>query len=356
MFAPGRAMLREVFADFDDPDGNFVQQFQTSGFDARTFELFLCAMFKDAGHAIDRRCARPDFTLERDGHVACVEAMTANPPSKSGFQPYRHMPSDRLAAGDVPYDQDEVAIRFGGPLFNKLRMWYWNLPHVAGRPLIFAIQSFHAEGALNISDAPLSNYLYGLSSHWHHDAEGQLIITQSPIDTHEFGLKKIPSGFFAQPGAEHVSAVLFSNSGTIPKFNRMGHQGAYHSDAVRMIRWGTCYYPDPKTSMPDVFLYEVGDPEEGKETWREGTTLYFNPGALHPLPRCWLGASAEQYLEDRGMVSVFAEPFHPYASTTINFAGDTPIYLIQKTMDEFVAGIFEKFPILAQRHAALFER
>src|SRR5205807_1628697 len=120
------------------------------------------------------------------GHVACIEATTANPPSKPGFQPYRHMPIERMTAGDGPYDRDEVAIRFGGPLFNKLRMRYWDLPHVQGRPLVFAVQSFHAEGALNISDAPLSNYLYGLSSHWYHDAEGQLVITHNPIDTHEF--------------------------------------------------------------------------------------------------------------------------------------------------------------------------
>jgi hypothetical protein len=47
-------MLREVYAEFPDPDGNFVEQFQTSGLDARTFELFLFAMFKD----LDAHCHR----------------------------------------------------------------------------------------------------------------------------------------------------------------------------------------------------------------------------------------------------------------------------------------------------------
>ena len=78
-----------------------------------------------------------------------------------------------------------------------------------------------------------------------------LITTHTPIDKHKFGTKEIPSGFFAQPNAENVSAVLFSNSGTIPKFNRMGQQGAYQSDAVRMIRWGT--YRSNSTS-PEMFL------------------------------------------------------------------------------------------------------
>jgi hypothetical protein len=40
----------------------------------------------------------------------------------------------------------------------------------------------------------LRNYLFGLSAHWYHDADGKLIITHTPLDT-----KEIPSGFFAQP-------------------------------------------------------------------------------------------------------------------------------------------------------------
>ena len=48
-------MLREVYSEFPDLDGNFVEQFQTSGFDPRTFELFLSAMFKDLGHHIEPR-------------------------------------------------------------------------------------------------------------------------------------------------------------------------------------------------------------------------------------------------------------------------------------------------------------
>src|SRR5438874_7322566 len=40
---PGRIMANEAFATFDDVDGNFVQQFQTSGFDARVYELYFHA-------------------------------------------------------------------------------------------------------------------------------------------------------------------------------------------------------------------------------------------------------------------------------------------------------------------------
>ena len=80
---PARGVLRDVAMTMSDPDGNFVQQFQTHGFDARTFELYLQALFTEAGHTIDRSRARPDFLVSRDDLTAAVEAVTANaPPEK----------------------------------------------------------------------------------------------------------------------------------------------------------------------------------------------------------------------------------------------------------------------------------
>jgi len=70
-----------------------------------------------------------------------------------------------------------------------------------GKPLIFAIENFYP-GALHFSDSTLSNYLFGLSSHSYHNADGKLIVTHTPIDKHKSGAKEIPSGFFAQPNAE----------------------------------------------------------------------------------------------------------------------------------------------------------
>ena len=40
---PGRLMAKEICVHFPDPDGNFLEQFQTTGFDARIFELYLYA-------------------------------------------------------------------------------------------------------------------------------------------------------------------------------------------------------------------------------------------------------------------------------------------------------------------------
>ena len=59
-------------------------------------------------------------------------------------------------------------------LYTKLKKEYWKLPHVAGRPLVFAIEDFHEGGSLMTSSTPLANYLYGLRSHWYHDEAGKL--------------------------------------------------------------------------------------------------------------------------------------------------------------------------------------
>jgi len=342
---PARGMLRELQAKFDDPDGNFVEQFQTTGFDSRTFELFLFSMFGESGHIIDRTRRRPDFLLHKSGITAAVEAVTANPSRLNAMVPYQAIPpfDNREQVGiHVP---DEVAVRFGSPLFSKLSQKYWELPHVTGRPLVIAIEAFYKPGSLMLSSSSLSQYLFGSSQHWYHDAEGKLIISEQPIEAHRLGAKEIPSGFFAQPNGENIAAVLFCNSGTIPKFNRMGHEGAYRSAAVRMLRYGTCFRHDPNAVLPEPFLYEVGDPEEGRESWREGTIAIRNPHALHPLPPEWLGAAAEEDLEGGRTVTTFAEPFLPYWSFTVNFKGDVPTKVIQMEADRVQAELLKDFPL-----------
>jgi hypothetical protein len=344
LFAPARGILRELQVEFDDPDGNFVEQFQTTGFDSRTFELFLFAMFKESGHTINRTYKRPDFLLQKEGIDISIEAVTANPSSTPSGKPYQPIPQFQNKNEMTSYLQNEMAIRLGSPLFTKLQQKYWNLPHVAGKPFVIAIQSFHMPGSLMISSTSLAQYLFGVRQFWYHDKDGNLIISEKPIEIHR-GTKEIPSGFFTQPETENISAVLFCNSGTIPKFNRMGHQGAYRSPEVRMLRHGACYRHDQNATLPDAFVYEVGDPEQGLESWREGTVLIRNPNALHPLAREWLGASAEDELVDGKAITTFAEPFHPYWSLTTKFKGDTPNRIIQGEANRLIKILLKQFPL-----------
>jgi hypothetical protein len=341
--APGRAMMRAVYADFHDADGNFREQFQATGFDARTFELYLSAVFTEQGWTVDRSHDRPDFLLTKAGTTICVEATTANP-SGPGLKPYEHTGGPERTPDELrDYLANEVPIRFGGPLFTKLQKKYWDLPYVAGGPLVFAIESFHGPGALALGPSSLAYYLFGIRQRWYHDDTGTLVVIPDQVSGHKIPGKEIPSGFFFQPDAEHVSAVLFSNSGTAPKFNRMGHQGPFHSDAVRMLRYGTCYDHDPNETRPAAFLYEVGDPK-WPETWREGTTLIHNPRALHSVPAGILGAGEEQRLEDGKIVAKMYEDFHPFGSITLNVAGGISTVELQRIANKLSEELLAQFP------------
>jgi hypothetical protein len=322
-YAPARGLIRELQEHFVDPDGNFVEQFQTFGFDSRTFEFFLSAMLLASGHELDRSADRPDFLIVKEGVAAAIEAVTANPPSQKYIQPYTIF-SEPKGLEEARQDfEHTLPIRLGSPLYTKLQKKYWELPHVKDRPLVLAIQDFHIGGALASSNTPLMRYLYGIGQRWWHDPEGNLKIENHELATHKVGDKEIPSGFFKLEGAENISAVLFCNTGTTPKFNRMGHQDKYKTKGVRMLRWGTCYDHTPNASLPRPFVYEVGGPAFAQETWGEGTVLMHNPYALKPLPDRWMGASLEQRLTNDQVVSLALEEFLPFGSLTKIFVNAT---------------------------------
>jgi hypothetical protein len=119
--------------------------------------------------------------------------------------------------------------------------------------------------------------------HYHHYNEsGKLVITPQKIDKHVVGEKEIPLGLFFQPGAENISAVMFSVSGTVSNFNRMGKQAGFGEDNVKLFRMGAYHDHDPDASLPKMFSYEVN--EDCTETWAEGMSMFHNPNALHPVP------------------------------------------------------------------------
>jgi hypothetical protein len=315
--APGwesaRIMIMEVAREFDDPDGNFVEQFQTSGFDARIWELFLSAWLNECHADVSRVHPRPDFQVELRSFRFFVEAATINPSPK--FPP----PVNSILGAEADMRDSQIgtyAIRIGGVLFSKLQKNYTTLPHVTGHPLIIAIEDFSDEKSLYRGSASLWQYLYGIRGFWYYDHTGKLVISEVPIVEHIRGSKRIPSGFFYQPGAESISAVLFGNTGTLPKFNRMGYLKGYgRNTGVRMFRVGTCHDPDPDAAEPAVFQFEVGDPQAPVETWGEGLELFHNPRAINPMPHDLLPV-AYHFVENGG-VQHFLPDFHPYGSRTV---------------------------------------
>jgi hypothetical protein len=316
---PARIMANEIFQDFPNPDGNFVEQFQTSGFDARTFELYLFAYLSRSGFQVKRDFDRPDFIVIRNGIPAAVEATTVNPKQKidNGLALTRQ---EELSEAELQEKlQNELPIRFGSPLFSKLNEKYWELPQCEDLPLVIAIEAFHEPNSLYYTDNSLGRYLYGLRHYPDWSEDGELIVKSENIDKHEWGFKLIPSSFFKQPDTEHISAIMFSNSGTYPKFGRMGFQAGYHRGNITMIRRGVCYDPTPNAVKPLLFAYDLAAAPV-KETWGQGLMVFHNPNALAPMPLDFFPDAGQTYIKN-GQMLTDLPGFHPYVSQTSLFIG-----------------------------------
>lgn len=311
--SPARAMLEEVYQDFDNPDGNFLEQFQTTGFDSRLFELYLFAYFSRSGFEVDRTHQSPDFMLTREGVTVAVEATTVNP-SQGESSTTVSLPSGLDPEAYRHFLEHELPIKFGSPLFSKLQKKYWELGHCKDKPIVLALEAFFDDDSLGYSDASLAQYLYGqnVSAGW--TPGGTLEVKTDIVESHISGEKAIPSNFFGQPDTEHISAVMFTNSGTRAKFARMGYQHGFGHDNYDISRLGLCYNPNPDAMDPTYFEYNLAEPPLS-ETWGQGVVIFRNPHALHPLPRDSFPDAVQKYMEG-GQLKADYPGWHPISSKT----------------------------------------
>ncbi|MCA8999963.1 MAG: hypothetical protein KDA80_23405, partial [Planctomycetaceae bacterium] len=132
-----REIMSELMHWFDDPDGNFVKDFQTNGFDGRLWELFLFAAFSEMGFTLDRSKPTPDFRLSKGDQKVFVEAVTANPSFGEQFD--ISGPPPPPPENFAHYIENEMPQKFGSPLRSKVTKAYWKAPDVAGNPFVIAI-------------------------------------------------------------------------------------------------------------------------------------------------------------------------------------------------------------------------
>ena len=326
--SPTRGMIREVFRDYTDRDGNFVEQFQTTGFDARIWELYLHIYLTDSRFSL-LPTVSPDFLVSKSGDKVAIEAVTANPTQELGTGDLRSAysstrilipPLDKgITQLDSAFDykqEDFVPMKLGSTLYSKLQKRYWESPTAQNMPIILAIETFHEEASLHYTSSPLATYLYGTRHTYVWDSEGNLVIVPQKVEKHTFAGKNIPSDFFSLPEAYHISAVLFSNSGTVSKFNRMGQQGPYYNPRVTLLRFGECVNPDPKAVKPDKFHYKVGD-TDWMEWWGQGLEMFHNPSSTYPVNLDMFPEVAHHSFKD-GLIFTDGPPFQPFNSITFN--------------------------------------
>jgi hypothetical protein len=274
----------ECYLALPKPDANFVSDLQTSNFAARLFELYLLACFREQGLVVRQDHVSPDFWIEKDGASCWIEAVTANSPTprSGGIGEWVHAPEDRTERlTGAP------AERFAKTLRGKLQRNYHELDHVKSHAFAIAIADFHESGSMVWSREALPTYLYGLRADVEREGSDRRAIG-TPISnlTGEHG---IPAGLFRDPEFAHLSAVIFSNAGTMAKFNRMGFLAGWRPPGLEMIRRGILFDRTPGALEPIDFELSVGSAEYQSlwpwgEAWCQELEVYHNPLAANPIP------------------------------------------------------------------------
>ena len=281
---PALVAVGESYLALPKPDANFVTDLQTDNFASRLFELYLFACFREQGLTVRQDHVSPDFEIEKDGAVCWIEAVTANSdiPRAGGIKDWVHAPEDRNERlTGAP------AERFAKTLRGKLQRDYQALDHVRGHPFAIAIADFHESGSMVWSREALPTYLYGRRADVVGEGASRRAIG-TPI-TNLTGKHGIPAGLFNDPEFAHLSAIIFSNAGTMAKFNRMGFLAGIHPPGLEMIRSGILFDRTPGALDAIPFELDVGSAEYAAlwpwgEAWCQELEVYHNPLATHPIP------------------------------------------------------------------------
>ncbi|MEM5503744.1 hypothetical protein WNY81_02690 [Shewanella frigidimarina] len=306
-FSPAKVLIQEIAYSFEDPDGNYIEQFQSAGFNARLWELYLYALFHEMDFMINREFNAPDYVIEKVGVRLCIEAVTVNPSQHvvDEVEPSTTEDMDRLLFDYMP-------IKYGSPLYSKLQKKYWEKEHVGGHPLLIAIHDFHQKDSMMWSRKALEAYLFGARRTYTFTPESGLCENIDIIEEHRWNEKVIPSNFFSQPNSENISAVIHSNQATIGKFLRMGYLAEFGRQDLDIKFVGQAIYDNNQAHID--FEKDVSS-EEYEEFWKDSITIYHNPSALCPLDYNLFPNVAHVFFSE-GKFSSIKPQFYPVRGRT----------------------------------------
>lgn len=313
-FQAAKSILQEISYHYKDIDGNFIDQFQSkNGFDSRVWELFLFCFFREQVFSFNRNHNAPDYLIKKFNTEIAVEAVIVSRKSEINKLESKSVKEiNELLKNDTP-------LLFASALFDKMKKKYWEKEHVKNKPFVIAIADFHDTISMIWTSNALLGYLYGYNYKPSSDSKGNLIVSPIKIDNYvKSNGTEISSGFFFQPNSENVSAIIFSSSGTVSKFNRMGMQAKLGSDKVTLMQFGVFYNHRQDATEPELRSSQVN--EFSNETWSEGVIIYHNPNALIPLNQELFDERVAQIffdVKEKLITSLMPKKF-PYCSFTYN--------------------------------------
>lgn len=327
-FVPAKEVIRELSYHFEDKDGNFVNQFQSvNGLDARLWELYLWCYLREEGFDFktDYKDA-PDFLVTKDGETVAIEAVRIK--RKQDIDDLTSI----LSAEEIEEKQkNEIPLMFGSSLFSKLqhkcqKKSYWNLPHVKGKPLLFAIADFHGNMSMTYSFPAIISILYGLNQKVAKKNDGYITLENETGITFKKEKGEV-NPLLLNDQYKHVSAIMFSPCGTLSKFNRMGAQAGYGSNEKKLYQVKMCYNTSEDAIAPDVIGGIID--ESCRETWADGMQIFHNPLAEIPLDPNLFPHAGHHFYKDGILESLMPEN-HVISTITFNLKAENGIPLAFK--------------------------
>ena len=156
-----RAVIRDWADGFVDRDGKFVDEFQRT-FNSSWWELYLCAVLKSLGIQVDFSVNTPDFVAP-DANLAIEAVIAAH---GQGMTPeWEKTIRDLTNLDEVGGQYLANLVRLSNSLESKLRRYrehYAQLPYMAGKAYIIAIQNFATPDARQLGDVAIQRLLYNV--------------------------------------------------------------------------------------------------------------------------------------------------------------------------------------------------
>lgn len=302
-YLPERRVIESWMDGFQDRDGKFVNEFQTT-FQSSFWELYLHACLKQVGATIDFGHHAPDFVVTGPCPF-CLEATIAAPPA-GGQAAYGY--DARQLPDDFNAFNAQAAIRIANSFSSKLRKYrdsYAQLPHTADRPFVLAIAAFDRPFAHFASNRPAVAALYGLN----YDEESALAegpsATKVPSHRVSGAVKdngsSVPLGLFLDEAFSEVSAVVYSCLATWGKLRALADNPTANSIY-------TTIHPARDGIIPEI---RNAKKKDYHENLMDGLYIFHNPHANTPLPLEVFDHArvAQMFVKDNELMTVAPDDF-----------------------------------------------
>lgn len=269
-------LLRQWCSGFEDRDGKFVHEFQTT-FNSSFWELYVHAVLKEFRLDVDYSYARPDFVVTGP-HDFCIEAVTAQPIGGKPLDPAKHEKVLSLM-GDLNELNQSAMVRLSNSFHSKIKKYreeYSGLTYVRDKPFALALAAFDSPAFFALSTRAMEAFLYN----YYVDEEAFLSGERAKLEgEHLASVNKdngapIELGVFQSSAFSEVSAVLWNPCATWGKVRAMSSPMANERVVVQSVRFNSNSY------LPHQV---VETKPHTSETLLDGLAIFHNPFAKHSL-------------------------------------------------------------------------